>query len=190
MLRANHPNGTSTNRWSNDAIEKLTALSPLHQQIRNLSSSFYLGSALIDLFTCVPLHWPCFVILVVTPCVLSLVYTYWFPSSIPCSISHVFLWLILTQTGPAVADELRRVPVETLFAEVAVSASGRVSAVDAHAPWLASREFVEFHVEATPPRVVVAVAGWKEVRKGRWFDIFWFSQDAWQITMIMNGFHY
>ena len=69
----------------------------------------------------------------VTPCVLSLG-SCGYPSSINCSISHVFLWLILTHTGPSVADELRGVPVETLFAEVAVSASGRVSAVDAYAP--------------------------------------------------------
>ena len=44
------------------------------------------------------------------------------------------MWLVLTQTGLAVADEFGGVPVEALLAVVAVSAGGRVSTVDADAP--------------------------------------------------------
>lgn len=60
------------------------------------------------------------------------------------------------------SDGPRGVPVVALLAVVAVPAGGEVPALQAHAPAHAARQLVQLHVEAALPRVLVAIAHWKQ----------------------------
>lgn len=71
-----------------------------------------------------------------------------------------------TFAGLPVGDGLAHVPVVALLAVVAVAARRVVAAVEADAPALASRQFVELHVEAAASGVQVAVAGCGGGRRG------------------------
>lgn len=57
------------------------------------------------------------------------------------------------------------VPIVALLAVMTVAARREVSTLETHAAGAAPRQFVQLHVEATLPRVIVAVARWKQRRR-------------------------
>ena len=66
---------------------------------------------------------------------------------------------VLTFAGLPVCDGLGGVPVVTLLAVMTVPASSEVATLQTDTATHATRQFVQLHVEATPPGVQVAVAG-------------------------------
>lgn len=55
--------------------------------------------------------------------------------------------------------------IEALLALMTVASRGRVSAVGAHAARDALRQAKDFHIEATLPRVIIAIAACKRERE-------------------------
>lgn len=81
------------------------------------------------------------------------------PAPLPHSVKEPLSISLLTFAGLSMGDQFGGVPVESLLAVVTVSARGRVATVHADTARDSAGQLEEFHVEATPPRVFVAVAG-------------------------------
>lgn len=63
-------------------------------------------------------------------------------------------------------DGFGHVPVESLFAVMAVASGGVMSAVHTHSSTLTARELIQLHVKATASSVQVTVTCYKKKREG------------------------